>query len=91
MAQSADQAAVSGVITAKQLELLVDKVEKKDRGIELFNLMIAAPNWAEVRYIVERKVGLSEWLRVRARLLDLPLNTVPAEQELSEVAGELKR
>ena len=22
------------------------------------NLMIAAPNWAEVRYIVERKVGL---------------------------------
>ena len=42
MAQSADQAAVSGVITVQQLELLVDKVEKKDRGIELFNLMIAA-------------------------------------------------
>ena len=56
----------------------------------LFNLMIAAPNWAEVRYIVERKVGLSEWLRVRARLLGLPLNIVPAEQELSELAGELK-
>ncbi len=52
--------------------------------------MIAAPNWAEVRYIVERKVGLSEWLRVRARLLGLPLNIVPAGQELSEVAGELK-
>ena len=54
------------------------------------NLMIAAPNWAEVRYIVERKVGLSEWLRVRARLLGLPLNIVSADQELSEVAGELK-
>ena len=54
------------------------------------NLMIAAPNWAEVRYIVERKVGLSEWLRVRARLLGLPLNIVPADQELSELAGELK-
>jgi uncharacterized protein len=54
------------------------------------NLMIAAPNWAEVRYIVERKVGLSEWLRVRARLLGLPLDIVPADQELSELAGELK-
>jgi hypothetical protein len=41
MAQSADQAAVSAVITAQQRKLLVDKVEKKDRGIELFNLMIA--------------------------------------------------
>jgi PIN domain nuclease of toxin-antitoxin system len=54
------------------------------------NLMIAAPNWAEVRYTVERKVGLSEWLRVRARLLGLPLNIVPADQELSELASELK-
>ena len=52
--------------------------------------MIAAPDWAEVRYIVERKVGPSEWLRVRARLLGLPLNIVSADQELSEVAGELK-
>ena len=66
MAQSADQATVTCVITAQQLELIVDKVENKDRGIELSNLMIAAPNWAEPRYIVERKVGLSEWLRVRA-------------------------
>ena len=54
------------------------------------NLMIAAPNWAEVRYIVERKVGLSEWLQVRARLLGLPVEIVPADQELSELAGELK-
>jgi predicted nucleic acid-binding protein len=30
------------------------------------------------------------WLRVRARLLCLPLNIVPADQELSELAGELK-
>jgi hypothetical protein len=30
MAQSADQAAVTRVITAQQRKLLVDKVEKKD-------------------------------------------------------------
>ena len=70
MAQSADQAAVTRVITARKL--LVDKVEKEDRGIELFNLVIAAPNWAEVRYIVERGIGLSEWLQGRAQLLGLP-------------------
>jgi ribonuclease VapC len=54
------------------------------------DLLIAAPNWAEVRYIVERKVGLAEWRDVRARLLGLPLEIVPAGQELSELAGELK-
>jgi ribonuclease VapC len=54
------------------------------------DLLIAAPNWAEVRYIIERKVGLAAWLEVRARLLGLPLEIVPAGQELSELAGELK-
>jgi PIN domain len=49
-----------------------------------------AAEMAEVRYIVERKGGLSGWLQVRARLLGLPLNIVPADQELSELAGELK-
>ena len=54
------------------------------------DLLIAAPNWAEVRYIVERKVGLEEWREVRLRLLGLPLEIVPAGQELAELAGELK-
>jgi ribonuclease VapC len=43
-----------------------------------------------VRYIVERKVGLAELREVRARLLGLSLEIVPASQELSELAGELK-
>ena len=54
------------------------------------DLSIAAPNWAEVRYVVERKVGLAEWREVRARLLRPPLEIVPAGQELAELAGELK-
>ena len=36
------------------------------------------------------KVGLAEWREVRARLMGLPLEIVPAGQELSELAGELK-
>jgi ribonuclease VapC len=54
------------------------------------DLLIAAPNWAEVRYIIERKVGSEGWQEVRLRLLGLPLEIVPAEQGLAELAGELK-
>jgi predicted nucleic acid-binding protein len=53
-------------------------------------LMIAAPNWAEVRYMVERKVGAVRWTEVRAKLLGLPLEIISADQELAEAAGEIK-
>ena len=66
------------------------KVEKKDRGIELFNLMIAAPHWAEVRYIVERKLVLRNGFGGDPATVSA-LNIVPADQELSELAGQLKR
>ena len=53
-------------------------------------LVVAAPNWAEVRYMVERKVGAARWAEVRARLLGLPINIMEADQELAETAGEIK-
>jgi predicted nucleic acid-binding protein len=53
-------------------------------------LLIAAPNWAEVRYMVERKVGATKWAEVRAKLLGLPINIVDADQGLAEMAGALK-
>lgn len=53
-------------------------------------LFIAAPNWAEVRYIVERKVGLARWREARATLLGLPLEVVSADQGLAEMAGAIK-
>jgi predicted nucleic acid-binding protein len=52
--------------------------------------LITAPNWAEVRYIVERKVGSARWNEVRATLLALPLEIVPADQALAEAAGAMK-
>lgn len=51
---------------------------------------IAAPNWAEVRYRVEQKLGSSEWSGVRQRLLGLPLEVVATDQSLAEMAGEFK-
>lgn len=53
-------------------------------------LLIAAPNWAEVRYMIERKVGAAQWREVRAKLLGLPIEIVPADQDLAEAAGEIK-
>jgi len=53
-------------------------------------LPIASPNWAEVRYMVERKAGAGRWADVKAKLLGLPLDIIEADQELAEVAGEIK-
>ena len=68
----------------KVLELF-DKASEKDK-----TLLIAAPNWAEVRYMVERKVGPDKWAEVRHKLLGLPIEVVPADQAMAEVAGEIK-
>ena len=54
------------------------------------NALIAAPNWAEVRYQVERKAGISRWHEVREKLLALPIEVVSAGQELAETAGAIK-
>lgn len=51
---------------------------------------ITSPNWAEVRYIVQRKVGAGKWEDVRQKLLNLPFEIVPADQALAELAGEIK-
>lgn len=64
---------------------LFEKAAESDK-----TLLIAAPNWAEVRYMIERKVGITRWQEVRARLLGLPIEIVPVDQELAELAGEIK-
>jgi predicted nucleic acid-binding protein len=53
-------------------------------------LLIASPNWAEIRYMVERKVGTAKWAEVRAKLLGLPIDIADADQGLAEAAGALK-
>jgi predicted nucleic acid-binding protein len=52
--------------------------------------LITAPNWAEVRYIVERRVGSARWSEVRTTLLALPLQIVAVDQTLAEAAGAMK-
>ena len=54
------------------------------------NAFIAAPNWAEVRYQVQRKTTSTKWDEIRDKLLALPIEVVAATQELAEVAGSIK-
>lgn len=54
------------------------------------NVLIAAPNWAEVRYQVERKAGTSRWEDVREKFLALPVEIVPVGRETAETAGAIK-
>ena len=70
-------------------EKVLDLYEKAAQADQV--LFIAAPNWAEVRYIVERKVGAARWDEARHKLLALPLEVVPADRQLAELAGEIKR
>ena len=67
---------------------VLDVLERSARAND--TLLVAAPNWAEVRYVVERKVGAKQWDEGRDKLLGLPLEVVPADRELAEVAGEIK-
>jgi predicted nucleic acid-binding protein len=64
---------------------LLEKAAESDKTV-----LIAAPNWAEVRYMIERKVGLTLWREARTKLLGLPIEIVPVDQDLSELAGEIK-
>ena len=72
----------------KGYEKVLELFEKEAQADKF--LLIAAPNWAEVRYIVERKVGATRWHEARHKLLGLPMEIVPADQTLAELAGEIK-
>ncbi len=72
----------------KGSEKIVELFEKAAESDK--TLFISAPNWAEVRYIVERKVGVVQWRETRTKLLGLPIEVVPADQALAELAGEIK-
>jgi predicted nucleic acid-binding protein len=53
-------------------------------------VLISAPNWGEIRYIIERKSGRARWDDVRAKLLGLPLEIVPLDRDAAEQAGAIK-
>ena len=53
-------------------------------------LLISSVNWAEIRYVVERKSGTAAWEKQRLKILSLPVEIVPVDRETAEIAGEIK-
>src|SRR4030066_2096178 len=46
------------------------------------SIFIASPNWAEIRYMVERKAGIDRWSEIRDKLLGLPIEIADADMDL---------
>jgi predicted nucleic acid-binding protein len=69
----------------KEIGALLEKTVVSDQL-----LLMSSVNWAEVRYVIERKTGADAWKKGRPKILSLPLEIVPADQDLAELAGEIK-
>lgn len=86
------------VLDSYALLAFLFKESGHEKVLELFEkaldadkkLLIASPNWAEVRYMVERKIGNDRWEDVRAKLLGMPIEIIDADQKLAELAGGIK-
>ena len=53
-------------------------------------VLMCSPNWAELRYILARRLGEGEWESLRTKLLGLPIEVVDADRLLAERAGKFK-
>lgn len=72
-----------------------DGFEKVTHSLEKANdsgvpALITSINWAEVKYMVERKAGPNQWVAIRYKLLSLPIEIISCDQVLAELAGEIK-
>ena len=54
------------------------------------DIFITTVNWAEAGYRVIRENGANDWLASRQALLQLPIQIVPADRDLAEVAAHFK-
>jgi ribonuclease VapC len=55
-----------------------------------FHISISVMNWAEVKYQMLRRRGVVAWEQSRNHLLALPIEIVPADLALAEIAAEYK-
>jgi predicted nucleic acid-binding protein len=69
----------------KEIGALLEKTLETDQL-----LLMSSVNWAEIRYVIERKTGADAWKGGHAKILSLPPEIVPVDQGLAELAGEIK-
>jgi predicted nucleic acid-binding protein len=64
---------------------LLDEASQGNREI-----FITTVNWAEAGYRITRENGVADWHASRQALLELPIQIVPADLALAELAAEYK-
>ncbi len=57
---------------------------------ESTKVLMCSANWAEVRYILARRLGEDEWEKLRTKLYSLPIEVVSVDRPLAEKAGKFK-
>ena len=70
---------------SEKVAALLEKAVETDQTI-----LISTVNWAEVRTMIERKAGPGKWSEARQKISGLPIEIVPVDQTLAELAGEIK-
>ena len=70
---------------SEKVVTLLEKASKEDQKV-----LMCAPNWAEIRYILARRLGEDEWESLQGELLGLPIEIVSADRSLAEEAGKFK-
>lgn len=70
---------------AEKVEQLLQLAAEADQP-----LLIAAANWAEVLYRMERRNGAQGWNGARDFERTMPLDVTPLDRELAESAAHLK-
>lgn len=53
-------------------------------------IYLSSVNWAEISYISKRKSGLQEWQKASSSLIRLPIEIIPADIELANIASDFK-
>ncbi|WP_221029317.1 PIN domain-containing protein [Actomonas aquatica] len=69
-----------------------DTIEQilQDAAADRCRLWMTEVNYAEVRYILERKEGLATWQASAAAIATLPIRFVSADRSLADAAAAIK-
>ncbi len=70
---------------AERVQQLLERASRKGGSLLMTEL-----NYAEVKYITLRKQGVGAWRQVQDALVTLPLEFVPVDREIADLAADFK-
>jgi ribonuclease VapC len=74
-----------GEPTGVPVKELLEKASKADKPVQMTEV-----NYAEVKYMIQRKDGADGWAEAAKILIALPIEFHPANRELADLAADFK-